>query len=238
MKKGYVISLVLIGALIVVSVLVLMDDLNNKSFSDTLNPQTQEKETDKSSTKKTPAAVEAQKNANPNTTNITIYNKQNNDEIANYTYTIKLSEVSGAILTIKNDEREYLVFDANGNATFNLLSNESITFVDVPLNIIYTISQDSKDGYKTYVGGNETNTITGTTNSNSNEINFNNNVTKVEEQTKQEVKTTTAKDPFEENKVKNPTTSDKGIIAMIICLVALFTIVLLKGMKLDRYEEL
>ena len=112
MKKGYVISLVLIGALIVVSVLVLMDDLNNKSFNDTLNPQTQEKTTEKAENKRTPAAVEAQKNANPNTTNITIYNKQNNDVIANYTYTIKLNDVSGAILTIKNDEREYLVFDA------------------------------------------------------------------------------------------------------------------------------
>ena len=72
MKKGYVISLVLIGALIVVSVLVLMDDLNNKSFNDTLNPQTQEKTTEKAENKRTPAAVEAQKNANPNTTNITI----------------------------------------------------------------------------------------------------------------------------------------------------------------------
>ena len=235
MKKGYVISLVLIGALIVVSVLILMDDLNNKSLNDNLNPQTEEKKVDTTERRRGPSA-DVQKNANSNTTSITIYNKQNNQEIANYTYTIKLNDVSGAILTIKNDEREYLVFDANGNATFDLLSNESITFVDVPQNIFYTITQNPKDGYQTYVGGNETNTITGTTGS-INEVNFNNNIIKVEEQPK-EVEVAPAKDPFEENKVKNPTTSDKGIIALIICLVALFTLVLLKGMKLDRFEEL
>ena len=237
MKKGYVLSLIAIGALIVVSVLILMEDLNKRSLSDTLNPKTAEKVENKK-TKKNPAAVEAQKNADTTITNLTIHNKQNNDEIANYTYEISIDNVTGAVLTIKNDEREYLVFDANSTTRFNLLSNESITFVDVPINTTYTITQTQKDGYKTYVGGTETNTITGTINSNG-EVNFNNNVAHVEEQTKPEpTPQPEAKDPFEENKVKNPTTSDKGIIAMIICLVALFTLVLLKGMKLDRYEEL
>ena len=238
MKKGYVLSLIAIGALIMVSVLILMEDLNKRSLSDTLNPQTAEKVEDKKNTKKTPAAVEAQKNADSTITNLTIHNKQNNDEIANYTYEISLSGVTGAVLTIKNNEREYLVFDANGSTRFNLLSNESITFVDVPINSTYTITQTLKDGYKTYVAGNETNTVTGTINNNG-EVNFNNNVAHVEEQAKPEpTPQPEAKDPFEENKVKNPSTSDKGIIAMIICLVALFTLVLLKGMKLDRYEEL
>jgi hypothetical protein len=239
MRKGYVLSLIAIGALIVFSVLILMDDLNNKSFNDNLNPQPAEKVEKKEPTRK-PPTDETKKNADSNITNITIHNKQNNDEIANYTYEIKMTDVSGAILTIKNNEREYLVFDATGTAKFNLLSNESITFVDVPANSTYTITQDAKDGYKTYVAGNETKTITGTA-AGLNEINFNNNVAKTEQQTKPAPapeKQPEAKDPFEENKVKNPTTSDKGIIALIICLVALFTLVLLKGMKLDRYEEL
>lgn len=237
MRKGYIISLVVIGALIVGSILMLMEDLNNKSFNDNLNPKTKEKSPKKEEEEqKENEDLDAQRNINSNTTNITIYNKQNNNEIANYIYEIKISDVSGAILTIKNGEREYIVFDANGNAQFNLLSNESITFVDVPVNSTYTITQEPKDGYKTYAGGNETTTISGTVNSN-NAINFNNNVAKKEEPAKQ-VDTAAAPDPFEANKVKNPTTSDKGLIAVIICLVALFTLVLLKGMKLDRYEEL
>ena len=66
---------------------------------------------------------------------------------------------------------------------------------------------------------------------NENIVTFTNNVT-----TKTAPKETT---PVEvEGDVKNPVTADKGMIAVVISLVALFTLILLKALRLDRYEEL
>ncbi len=232
MKKGYVISLVVIGLLIVLSVGLLMKDLTNRNLSDNLKPK------DKTEEKKEKPAEQpaeqtpeiAQLDAQAPKTNITITNKQDNSGIANYSYQIKITAVSGAMLTVKNNEREYLVFDVRRNATFNLLSNESIPIVDVPVNATYTITQDKKDGYKTLVAGAETTTTSGTINS-ENIVTFTNNVT-----TRTAPKETT---PVEvEGDVKNPVTADKGMIAVVISLVALFTLILLKAFKLDRYEEL
>ena len=48
MKKGYVISLVIIGLLIGISVFVLMQDLSHRNLSDNLNPtKTEEKKATK-----------------------------------------------------------------------------------------------------------------------------------------------------------------------------------------------
>lgn len=235
MKKGYVISLVVIGLLIVLSVGLLMKDLTSRNLSDNLKPneKTSEKTTKKEEPKpeENPQVEVTQLDAQAPTTNITITNKQDSNDMANYSYQIKITNVSGAMLTVKNNEREYLVFDARGNASFNLLSNESITIVDVPVNATYTITQDKKDGFKTLVNGSETATTSGTIN-NENTIVFTNNVV---------AKTTTPAPqvPSEpEGDVKNPVTSDKGMLAVTISLVALFTLILLKALKLDRYEEL
>ena len=237
MKKGYIISLLVIGLLIVLSVGLLMKDLTNRDLSDNLKPNdnvSTKKEEPKEKKEEEPPSVEpVQLEAQApetNKTNITITNKQDNNEIVNYSYQIKISGVSGSVLTVKNNEREYLVFDARGNTTFNLLSNESITFVDVPVNATYTITQETKDGYKTSSNGTESATTSGTINS-ENKITFTNSA-------KGKAAAPTVAPVEVESDVKNPVTSDKGMIAVVISLVALFTLILLKALRLDRYEEL
>lgn len=238
MKKGYVVSLIIIGILIVLSVLLLMNDLTTRTLSDNLNSQTNSNKTE-TKTEEPQNEIpneNTQKDAQNPTTNITISNKQNDSTMLNYTYDVKISNVSGAILSIKNGEREYLVFDATGNTQFNLLSNESITLVGLPINSTYTITQDSKVGYKTYANGDEITTTSGTINDESTIVFSNNTI--VPEQKVEEVKTAPkTQDEEKANKVKNPVTADKGILAVTISLVALFTLVLLKGLKLDKYGE-
>ena len=238
MKKGYIISLLVIGLLIVLSVGLLMKDLTNRDLSENLKPN------DNVSTKKEEKKTEEKKEETPSvepvqleasdpeakTTNITITNKQDNNEIVNYSYQIKISGVSGSILTVKNNEREYLVFDARGNTTFNLLNNESITFVGVPVNETYTITQEVKNGYRTFSNGTESVTTSGTIN-NENIITFTNT-------SKGKAAAPTPTPVEVESDVKNTVTSDKGMIAVVISLVALFTLILLKALRLDRYEEL
>lgn len=162
--------------------------------------------------------------------NLTITNKQNDDLSNEYTYNIKIDSISGAHKYLKTDgSTDYQVFSANGETTFTLKNNESITFIEIPINSNYTITQDNLDNYKTYINEEEKNTITSQINKDTSVTFGNYNKTITPLPVPDPVKPTPEKD-------KNPTTSDY-IVPVFITFITV-TLILLTSLKLKikRFE--
>ena len=82
-----------------------------------------------------------------------IRNYQNDNKVIEYTYKIKIKDISGAYKYKYKDKESYMVFTANGESQFVLDSNESIIIYDLPENVEYEIEQTTNvsDNYTTKV---------------------------------------------------------------------------------------
>ncbi len=79
---------------------------------------------------------------------ISISNYQDDNEIINYLYKLRIDGIYGAYKYSKNDLEGFLVFSANGEAEFNLNSNEKITIYDIPTELEYRLEQVTDVGSK------------------------------------------------------------------------------------------
>jgi len=84
-----------------------------------------------------------------------IKNVQNNTEVINYTYKIKIDEVYGSFQYTCAGKDGYLVFSANGEAEFSMNSNETMTIYELPNEVEFAIEQYNTTEllYKTSVNG-------------------------------------------------------------------------------------
>lgn len=157
-----------------------------------------------------------------------ITNYQNDDEIVNYTYNLKIDGIFGAYKYKKNDKEGYIVFSANGEATIKLDSNESITIYDVPNEIEYFIEQvtNVSDKYTTKI-----NDVTGTSGvgivSLETHITIENN-TIIEYPKKDEEKPIIVE--------KNPVTGDNFYYILIIFTTMIGMLFTLSKIKVKRFE--
>lgn len=192
--------------------------------------------------------LELTSNENVPLVSFTLTNKQSDNKNIEYTYEIKIDNLMGTQKYIKTDGKTYYqVFTANGETTLTLKSNESITFTEIPINSNYTITQTTVDKYKTYIGEDEKNTISGVVTKDST-LTFNNvlstsstPVTPTEPTTPEKpttpTKPTTPEEPTKPSEdKKNPTTSDsiKGAFILLIVLSVLLIISL--RIKVKRFE--
>lgn len=173
-------------------------------------------------------------------TTITIKNEQNTDEEIEYKYSIKAEDLSGAYRYKYNNKEGYIVFTANGESTFNLKGNESIILYDIPIDTVYTITQETtKSEYITKVGQDEKNTYTSKT-STDNNITFNNakkhEEPVVKEDKKEEPKQETKKEDKKIDKKDVPNTSSKEMTITLILLLSLLIIYFLRKAKIKRFE--
>lgn len=192
--------------------------------------------------------LELTSNENVPLVSFTLTNKQSDNKNNEYTYEIKIDNLMGTQKYTKADGKTYYqVFTANGETTLTLKSNESITFTEIPINSNYTITQTTVDKYKTYIGEDEKNTISGVVTKDST-LTFNNvlstsstPVTPTEPTTPEKpttpTKPTTPEEPTKPSEdKKNPTTSDsiKGAFILLIVLSVLLIISL--RIKVKRFE--
>lgn len=154
------------------------------------------------------------KAANGNVTSVVIKNVQNDETQQNYSYKIKLADTVGAIKYSINGVENYLVFDTKGEAIVNLASNQTLTLYDVAVGKTYSVEQNKLDNYETLINGVKSNVASGVT-AIGTSVTFNNNSSSVQ---------------------KNPETVDTiGYVAIILGSLIVF-VVLLKRMKIKRYE--
>ena len=149
------------------------------------------------------------------TSTITIKNIQNDNNEQRYTYTIKIDGVAGVIKYDINGKEDYMVFNAKGETTLEVKSNDTISIFDVPYNSNYTITQNSIDDYKTQVNNISTYKYSSTTND-TNIVEFKNTSTIVSD---------------------NPETSDNLIKYAIIATAILIFLYSLKQCKIKKFTE-
>lgn len=149
------------------------------------------------------------------TSTITIKNIQNDNNEQRYTYTIKIDGVAGVIKYDINGKEDYMVFNAKGETTLEVKSNDTISIYDVPFNSNYTITQNSIDDYKTQVNNISTYKYSSTTND-TNIVEFKNTSTIVS---------------------NNPETSDNLIKYAIIATAILIFLYSLKQCKIKKFTE-
>lgn len=152
-------------------------------------------------------------------TDLTITNYQNDDNVIVYSYKIIIEGAKGAYKYLKNEQENYLVFTAIGEAELTLQSNESITIYDLPDDAAYKIEQITNvlDKYTTTIAGIQTTKYEGTLLSENN-IEFKNNLQK--------------------DKVpnKNPITNDNLILAVIAFIYCILLLIASKKIKIQRFE--
>ena len=158
----------------------------------------------------------SQKQAGPTgvVSNLTIKNVQNTSDAITYTYNIKLDGLQGSYRYTLNGVESYMVLNAVGSSSIEVNSNQTLIIYDIPVNTTYTIEQNRPANYKTIVDNVETTMAQGTT-VNGSTITFNNETTVVD---------------------SNPVTSDKINIVAIILFLAAATSIVLKNIKVKRYE--
>lgn len=152
---------------------------------------------------------------------LTIQNYQNDEEEIIYTYQLVFNDISGAYRYRYNNQENYLVFTANGQAQITLKSNESLTIYELPNNTNYTIKQvnDVSEKYTTTVNNENQNQIEGT-------ISYDTTIT------------FTNKTLIQDNDLnKNPYTSSKPIIIFfIMCLASIIIFLIIHKTYIRRYE--
>lgn len=161
---------------------------------------------------------------------LTITNKQNDNANLEYTYIIKIDNMSGVSKLIKADGTStYQVFSANGETTITLKSNETITLVDIPLNSNYTITQKEADNYKTYIDNEEKSSISGTIKQNTS-FTFD-NISKIAP--------TPSTPPISQKPNggdDNPITADYIFIPVIVLVILSIILILNSKIKIKRFE--
>ncbi len=192
-----------------------------------------------------------------------IKNTQNDNRKLSYLYKINIENAVGSYRYIQNSEEKYLVFNAIGEASIYLKSNESITIYNLPLEAKYKVEQttDVSEYYKTTINNKETKIAEGTLSLN-NSIEFKNNTlsgtgtspVKPTEPSKEEVKPNDKeenKEPEQEIKPeqkpeedkedeiivdKNPVTGDLSSLAILCFVFSTIVLVLVKSVKVRRFE--
>ena len=166
-------------------------------------------------------------------TTLKIKNEQNSDEVITYKYTIQSPELAGAYRYIVNDQEGYMIFTANGESSFELKSNESIIIYDVPVDIDYTITQETtSDKYTTKVEDQEKLSYNSKTTSDNN-ITFNNSTKKAE--TKQSTKENKKTDSKAKKK-EIPNTGETEIKMVLVLLISILVIYCFRKLKIKRFE--
>lgn len=172
---------------------------------------------------------------------IIIRNLQNDDDKITYTYNLKIDGVYGAHKYQKNNKTGYIVFSANGETTFELDSNETLTIFDIPNEVEYTIEQVTKNSQKyiTKINDVETYSATGTVfietyiDIENNTIPNKTPVEKPPVETKPEEKPKPSKPTSPE---KNPITSDGVYLAIALFLATGLLLLSLFKLKVKRFE--
>lgn len=174
-------------------------------------------------------------NAAEVTYSLIIKNFQNDDNEYLYTYRVKIRDINGAQLYTYNNEDNYMVFAANGEANFQIASNESLTIHNIPEGSIYEIEQttDVSDKYTTKVNNVETKTVTGTIGTSS-IVEFDNETIIPPVQTKPSEDGTETPQPEEEEK-DNPFTNDTHYLALIVFLYASIILFIAFKNKIKRF---
>lgn len=155
--------------------------------------------------------------ANVKTTNINIYNIQNEETPVNisYEYKITIEGIKGIKKYKYKEEEKYLRFNDNNEATFTLDSNEEITIYDIPINIEYSIEQSISDKYQA-INNNSNNLFNGKT-ANENNIEFKNTSSVV---------------------TTNPMTNPKIIILFAVDFIIIIVLISLRKTKVQKYEDI
>lgn len=149
--------------------------------------------------------------SSPKALDLTITNNQNDYKTNTYTYELNIYNATGAYEYNYNNKDSYLIFDAAGNTTFTLKSNETIIIKNVPESS-YQIKQILNNNYNTYINNKQTNIFNSNTKTN-NKITF---VNKVKQS-------------------QNPNTSTLPIALLILTIITIITLIHLKHIKIKRY---
>lgn len=152
-----------------------------------------------------------------------IRNYQNDNKVIEYTYKIKIKDISGAYKYKYKDKESYMVFTANGESQFVLDSNESIIIYDLPENAEYEIEQTTNvsDNYTTKVDKEYKTIIKGNVTASS-QVAFDNETKKPETKP--------------EHQEKNPYTKDSYYFIVIIASFALILGMIGKNYKIKRFD--
>lgn len=152
-----------------------------------------------------------------------IRNYQNDNKVIEYTYKIKIKDISGAYKYKYKDKESYMVFTANGESQFILDSNESIIIYDLPENVEYEIEQTTNvsDNYTTKVDKEYKTIIKGNVTASS-QVAFDNETKKPETKP--------------EHQEKNPYTKDSYYFIVIIASFALILGMIGKNYKIKRFD--
>lgn len=179
---------------------------------------------------------------------ISIKNEQNSDESIIYDYKLTIEGLEGAYRYKSNDVEGFLIFTANGQATFKLKSNESIEIYEIPVDSDFAIEQETtRDDYITKVNQREGNTFSSKIDED-NSIVFNNapkHDTKEpeKEEPKEEEKPTSEEPKEEEPKETKPTdpkdipnTGSREGLTLIILISVIVVGFIFKWIRVKKYE--
>ena len=152
-----------------------------------------------------------------------IRNYQNDNKVIEYTYKIKIKDISGAYKYKYKDKESYMVFTANGESQFILDSNESIIIYDLPENAEYEIEQTTNvsDNYTTKVDKEYKTIIKGNVTASS-QVAFDNETKKPETKP--------------EHQEKNPYTKDSYYFVVIIAAFAMIIGFVGKNYRFKRFD--
>ncbi len=103
----------------------------------------------------------------PNTTTgkLEIDNVDKTGKKNSYSYAVQISSLSGAIKYTVNGVENYKVFNARGEATFSVNSNDKLVILDIPVGASYTVTQSTTADVSTSANNQNTKTTSGTTKS-------------------------------------------------------------------------
>ncbi len=167
----------------------------------------------------------------------TIVNEQNSLETLDYKYTLKVNGLSGAYRIKHNNNEEFLIFAANGEAELKLKSNDVVTIYDVPVDLTYTIRQETDNKEFTLTtNGQTTNVATGETSDNSTITFKNTSKVAATKDSKNTQKKETKQKDNKASKKDIPNTGETEIKLTLVLIVSLLIIVCFKIMKVKRFE--
>ena len=147
---------------------------------------------------------------------VVIKNIQDDTREFNYTYVINIEDLVGAVKYSINGNMEYTVFNAKGEASIIMTSNDTLVLYDIPIDRSISVVQTTNENYKVYIDGNNTNKFSGVTGS-INDIEFNNN---------------------SNSNVKNPNTIDRVFNYVILAISLLILIISLSQVKVKKFTEM
>lgn len=171
---------------------------------------------------------------------LVIVNNQNNDEVIEYTYHLKINNVRGSHPYSKGAKTGYIVFSANGETTFTLKSNERLTIYDIPNEVDYNIEQvtDVSKNYTTKINDKIGTSTIGSIGAETYIIFDNNTINDDVVLQETPVQPETSK-PIEEPKPNinnNPVTADSVYWLVIVLMLATGVLFVLSKLKIKRYQ--